>query len=336
MHAITQKGLLLAVLFGGFGGGPAWAGEATPAIASAASAVPVKTQPQPQGGPGQGADWKVHQHPSGLSMRYPPDWTLTQLPTALQLVPPNAASNASGATEAYFVLAEGAQGIASPEDPRIVQYFGQEMMKFAPFLRSSGQPERIRAGSAPGILLTWEGNNPAGMALRARMLITILKGYAVAILALGDRAKIAERDGVVRGMFSSFAAGVGEKDPRLVGAWKFWSYSSSADGRYGTTTDRRFVLQPDGRCYWSSSGESSGSFSGRNSLGETTWTGGVAGQNKSGGKRGQWSAGNGSLHVLWDDGSVSAWDYQVGGAPGNRRLNLKGSGAKPDEWVEGK
>jgi hypothetical protein len=268
-------------------------------------------------------------------MRYPPDWTVTQHPTALQLVPPNAASNASGATEVYIVLAEGAQGIASPEDPRIVQYFGQELAKFAPFLRPSGQQERVRAGPAPGVLLTWEGSNPMGMVVRARMFVTILKGYAVAILALGDQAKIAERDSVVRGMFSSFAAGAGEKDPRIVGSWKYWSYSSSAGGSYSTEINRRFVLQPDGSCFWSSGSESAGSFKGSNSLGETTWTGGVAGQNNSGVKRGQWSAGNGSLHVLWDDGSGSMWDYQVGGVPGNRRLNLKGSGAKPDEWVEG-
>ncbi len=290
----------------------------------------------PQGGPGEGGNWKVFQHATGLSMCYPADWTLTQLPNAVQLVPPDVATNAMGPAEAYFVLAQGAQGVTLPDDPRVIQYFNQEMAKLVPFLRPSGQAEHLRTGTAPGILLTWEGTSPAGLAVRSRMCVTILKGYAVALLALGDQTRIAARDYTVREIFASFAAGAGERDPRVAGAWKFWSYLSSADGRFGTTTDRRFRLQADGTCYWSSSGENSGTFKGTNSLGETTWTGGVAGRSGAGPKRGQWSAANGSLYVLWGDGSASSWDYQVTGAPGNRRLILKGSGAKPDEWIEGK
>ena len=269
-------------------------------------------------------------------MRYPPDWRLNQTQSALQLIPPDVTTNAAGATEAYLVVGEGAQGIASAEDPRVIQYFSQQMAQLAPFLRLTGQPERIRAGAAPGILLSWEGTNLLGMAVRARVLATVLKGYAVAIVALGDKAKIAERDATVREIFASFAAGAGERDPRVIGVWKFWSYSSSADGRFGTTTDRRFALQADGNCQWTSSGESSGTFKGTNALGETTWTGGVAGRDTSGVSRGQWSAAGGALYVLWNDGSTGEWSYEVTGAPGNRRLFLKGSRPKPDEWVEGR
>ncbi|MBI4624582.1 MAG: hypothetical protein HY736_15365 [Verrucomicrobia bacterium] len=303
--------------------------------ASPTGAAPLDAGAQPQGGPGGGSDWKVHKHPTGLSMRYPPDWTLNQTQSAAQLVPPDVASNAAGATEAYLVLGEGAQGVTSVEDPRVVQYYSQQMAQMWPFLRLTGQPERIRAGAAPGIVLTWEGTSPIGMAVRAQVLATVLKGYAVAIVALGDKTRIAARDKTVREIFASFAAGAGERDPRVVGRWKFWSYSSSADGRYGTTTDRRFALQADGNCQWSSSGESSGSFKGTNSLGETTWTGGVAGQSDSGVSRGQWSAANGALYVLWNDGSTGEWKYEVRGAPGNRRLFLRGNKAEPDEWVEG-
>ena len=310
--------------------------------AGAAPADPRGVQPQadpggaqPQGGPGGGDNWKVHRHATGLSMRYPPDWTVNQNQAALQLIPPGVVSNAAGPTEGYLVVADGAQGVTSVEDPRVIQYFGQQLAQMAPFLRLTGQPERILAGAAPGILLTWEGTNPMGMNMRAHVLATVLKGYAVAILAIGDKARIAERAKTVREIFASFAAGAGERDLRVVGRWKFWSYSSSADGRYGTTTDRRFVLQADGNCQWSGSGESSGSFKGSNSLGATTWTGGVAGQNNSGVRQGQWSAANGSLHVLWTDGSTGGWTYEVTGVPGNRRLLLKGNSAKPDEWVEG-
>ena len=289
---------------------------------------------QPAGGPGTTGAWKIYQHAIGISVRYPTDWQLQELGSALQLVPPGVVSNAAGPTEAYLILGDGAQGIVSPSDPRVVQYFNQQIAQIAPFLVPMGQPEQLRSGAAPGILLTWEGTNPTGMVVRASLFVTILKGYAVGVLSLGDKARIAGRDPTVREIFYSLAAGAGQKDPAIVGAWRFWSYKGSSDGRFGSTTDRRLVIQADGACAWTSGGESSGVFKGTNSAGETTWTGGVAGQSNSGVDRGQWSAANGELYVLWGDGSTSKWNYQVTGLPGNRRLKLKGARGEPDEWVE--
>ena len=284
--------------------------------------------------PAGGSTWKIHQHATGLSVRYPSDWQLRELGTALQLLPPDVVSNAAGPTEVYFVLGQGAQGIVSPDDPRVVQYFNQQIAQIAPFLVPSSEPEHLRPGAAPGIRLAWAGTNPMGMAVRANLFVTILKGYAVGVLALGDKSRVSGRDATVREIFYSLAAGAGQKDPVVVGAWRFWSYKGSSDGRFGTTTDRRFVLQPDGSCAWTSSGESSGTFKGTNSLGENTWTGGVAGQSGGGVDRGQWSAANGELYVLWSNGNSSKWNYQVTGVPGNRRLLLKGAQGQPNEWVE--
>lgn len=167
------------------------------------------------------------------------------------------------------------------------------------------------------------------------MQATILKGYVIVLLALGDQTRIAARETTVRTLFASLNAGEGQLDSLLVGAWKFWSYHASADGRYGSETRREFRLQADGLCFWSSNSESSGNFSDHDSFGNTTWTGGIAGQNASGVQSGKWTGGSGELNVVWDDGSTAYWKYQVNPATGpNRRLFLQGNQPKPDEWIE--
>jgi hypothetical protein len=281
------------------------------------------------------ADWKTFQHSTGLSLRYPGDWTFSVQGAAATLTPPDLATNAQGPIEAYLLLSEGANGVTSVDDPRVIPYLENQLAQFIPFLQRTEKPESIRIGNISGIALQWSGQNPLGLAVRAFMQATILKGYAIALLALGDQTKIANREAIVRAVFASLNAGAGEHDAQLVGSWKFWSYKSSADGRYGSETSRQFRLQPDGICFWSSNSESSGNFSGRDSLGNTTWAGNVASQSGSGVSQGQWTAGSGQLNVLWADGTTSRWTYQV--HPGNgqgRRLFLQGDQTKPDEWVE--
>ncbi|MBW3622193.1 MAG: hypothetical protein KY468_02150 [Armatimonadetes bacterium] len=296
-------------------------GTPTPAKGAAAKIA------EPTGGPGSGPAWKLHQHATGLSMRYPPSWKLNPLEGALQLVPPDVTSTASGPTEAYFVLGEGAEGVSSPEDPRVVAFLEQQVQQIAPFLQRAGGVEKIKAATAPGILVTWEGQSPTGMALRAQAHTTILKGYGITLFTLGVKEKIAAREKTVRSIFSSFAAGEGKRDPQLVGAWRFWSYKASADGKFGTERSSQMVLHANGQCQWSGKSESSGSFSNSQIQGSYAGSSGDA-------DRGTWTAANGELYIMWNDGSVSTWDYQVSGAPGGRKMLLKGSGNKPDEWME--
>jgi hypothetical protein len=122
--------------------------------------------------------------------------------------------------EAYLVFAEAAEDITSAKDPRVVQFLDQQLGQMLPFLKRSGESEKIRAGAAPGILVTWEGDNPKGMTVHAHAFATVLKGYGIALVGLGDRKQIAAREKTLRGIFASFAAGEGQKDPQLVGMWK--------------------------------------------------------------------------------------------------------------------
>jgi hypothetical protein len=267
-------------------------------------------------------------------MSYPPDWQLREHPQMLQIVPPDAASNADGPTEAYLVLAEAAEGVTSAEDPRVVQFLEAQLGQLMPFLRRVGETEKIRAGAAPGILATWEGDSPKGLRVRAHAFAAVLKGYGVALVGLGEKKQITAREPTLRGIFASFAAGEGQKDPQLVGTWKYWHYSSSALGGYSTERTRFLALRADGTCAWSSRTDTSASLRGSDSLGSETWTAGMAG---TGGDsdRGTWSAGGGKLYIMWQNGSLSEWTYNVSGQPGGRRLLLKGGDqAKPDEWME--
>jgi hypothetical protein len=288
----------------------------------------------PSGGPSAGgAEWKTFRHATGLSMRYPANWKLEKQEGFAFLIPPDQGKDASGPLEAYIVAGEGANGVESIEDPQVVAYLDQQMGSFAPFLQREGEPERIQAATSPGIVASWSGTNPQGKVINAQVYATIVKGYSMSLITLGEPARLKKRDKIVRSIFASFAAGSGQRDPRIAGSWKFWSYKSSADGKFGTETTRYMRLSPDGSASWSSNAESSGNFAGKDSGGNTTWTGGVAGQSGSG-DRGSWSAENGELFILWNDGSTSSWDYKVAGGNGGRKLYLKGAKAQADEWVE--
>jgi hypothetical protein len=67
-------------------------------------------------------------------------------------------------------------------------------------------------------------------------------------------------------------------------------------------------------------------------LGNQTFVGGVASQSANG-DRGQWTAGNGKLYVLWDDGTTGTWDYEVRNPGNGKKLFLKGNQKEPDEWM---
>jgi hypothetical protein len=288
---------------------------------------------QPAGGPGGGPVWKEYRHPTGLRLTYPPDWQLRPLPSGLQLIPPDPGSNADGPAEVYLVAAESAEGVTSIEDPRVLAYLDLQISRLAPFLQRAGPGEKIPCATAPGLRAQWEGKNVKGLSVQAQGFATILKGCGVVLFALGEQARLKTRDAALRKMFSSFAAGEGQKDPQLVGKWQFWSYTSTSDGSFGTERSRVMALKSDGTCAWFSRSESSGTFKEKDSLGDSKWVAGVAGSG-SGADTGAWSAGDGKLFIQWKDGSIGQWDYTLSGVPGNRRLLLKGDQKKPDEWVE--
>ena len=75
-------------------------------LAGGTAAVAGKGSPAPNATAG---NWKTYKHPVGLSLRYPGDWTLQEVPGFIQLISPEVQKSAQGQpTELYIVSAEQA------------------------------------------------------------------------------------------------------------------------------------------------------------------------------------------------------------------------------------
>lgn len=275
----------------------------------------------------------IYRHPIGFTFWYPENWKIQETPSGVQLVPPDLESGQYGPTEGYIVFAQSAQGLTRPDDPRIIQYLEMQVASIAPYLRRTGGLESVKAGTELGILITWEGQNPVGMQMRAYVFAALIKGYGVALAGLGERDRIEGRKSILKEIFSSFGLGEGEKDPRLIGTWRSESYYSSrtSSDSFNTTSIRYMVFQPDGS--FSSGGRFLASTqndypSGGTSSSSTVDTGSPAGE------RGRWGTGSNRLYLMWDDGSYAEYGYHIEGVPGDRKMLLNPVNGKNELWEE--
>jgi hypothetical protein len=258
------------------------------------TAVVAGTSPAPNATAGT---WKTYKHPVGLSLRYPGDWTLQEVPGFIQLISPEVNKSAQGQpTELYIVSAEKAGRISSLEDPRLISALGSSMTQMFPFLQRVGGMERIKAGNISGIMLTREGTDPRGMKVRGQLSVTILKGFSLSVFAIGSEDVITARQQTVREIFSSFDSWEGERDPQLVGLWQSGlgdegvsdrssRYTLGADGTLTKVTRLQIIVDAPGV-----------------SLDTEDQTETI---------RGTWSAGDGRLFVLWGNGSTDDVAYEV-------------------------
>lgn len=230
-------------------------------------------------------NWKTYKHPVGLSLRYPSDWTVQEVPGFIQLISPEVQKSAQGQpTELSIVSAEQAGRISSLEDPRLIRALESSMTQMFPFLQRLGSMERIKAGNVSGIMLTREGTNPKGVKVRGQLSATILNGFSLSVFAIGSEDVTTARQQTVREIFSSFDAGAGERDPQLVGAWE----TGLRDD--GVATSSRYTLGADGTLTKVT----------RSQTDDQTET-----------MSGTWSAGEGRLFVLWEKGSADDVAYEV-------------------------
>jgi hypothetical protein len=259
-------------------------------LAGGTAAVAGKGSPAPNATAG---NWKTYKHPVGLSLRYPGDWTLQEVPGFIQLISPEVNKSAQGQpTELYIVSAEQAGRISSLEDPRLISALESSMTQMFPFLQRVGGMERIKAGNVSGIMLTREGTNPQGMKVRGQLSATILKGFSLSVFAIGSEDVITARQQTVREIFSSFDAGADERDPQLVGVWQSGSasdrssrYTLGADGTLTKVTRLQIIVDAPGASL---------------DTDDQTET-----------MRGTWSAGDGRFFVLWENGSTDDVAYEV-------------------------
>jgi hypothetical protein len=292
---------------------------------SSQPANPLATNPlagQPSVNPSlkQRQGGKTYTHPIGFTFWYPEQWQAQETEAGIQLAPPDVSANAQGPTEVYLVTGESAEGVERPDDPRFVQYLDSQLRTLLPFMQRTGEVEALQTPSGPGALITWEGKNPTGMLVRARVFAVILKGYGVALVALGDKERINSREPALREVFLTFGLGEAKRDPRFIGVWRSESYYSSGD--FSSASVRYMTFQPDGT--FSSGGRLM--FSSDAGTGDT---------GDSDGERGRWAAANDKVYLMWDNGSYAEYGYYIQGQPGSQEMLFKPTnGGKNELWTQ--
>src|SRR5438046_2489078 len=136
-------------------------------------------------------DGELFRHPTGVTLRLPPSWRAQESPLGVQLVPPDPGSSPQGPTELYLVSGQPAPGIERADDPRVIGFLDQSTMASFPFLRREAAPEPLDGGA---LRLRYAGRNPMnGLDVIAVTLVRVLRGHAIAVVALGDRARVTPR-----------------------------------------------------------------------------------------------------------------------------------------------
>jgi hypothetical protein len=279
--------------------------------------------------PSARAQGQTYRHPLGFSFWYPKGWRVQDTGQGLQLVPPDLKTDASGPRELYFVFGEAAPGIERADDPRVVAYFTQQIAALFPFLQRTGQPQAVATSAGEGSVLAWQGQNPAGKQVHARIYVVLVKGYGVALGAVAEKELLPTREPVLRRIFSSYGFGEAQRDPRLVGAWRHESHYSS--GTFSSTTIHNLLLRPDGT--FTTDSRLLASMEHRDSGGDPTgWTNADTGQDP--GQNGRWGAANGKLVRMWNDGSYSELPYYVEGSPGQGKVLITLPSGKKQLWLQ--
>jgi hypothetical protein len=298
-------------------------GGATYRLAREAPANPLA---QPQGGAlapapaGAGdvpADWQTYRHALGWLLRYPPGWRLDETEAGLVLTPPDLTRDAAGQPlEVFLVNAIPSGGVPRPDDPRAVQFVDQTLGTTFPFLRRGGAAASEALGGRPTAVLRYAGRNPTGVDIRAVVLVTLIDDHAVVLLGAGQAGKVEAREALLRRVLASAGKGEGQRDARLVGAWRYEHHTFVRD--FSSTSIRTLVLRADGTCQTASRtfAGSTQRDSGGDATGSTTVDTGAGSPS-----RGTWAADGRRLFLRWGDGSTEEWGYEAGGGG----LLLKGS-----------
>ncbi|MEQ1821827.1 MAG: hypothetical protein ABL949_04925 [Fimbriimonadaceae bacterium] len=241
---------------------------------------------------------KEYTHANGGKMRYPANWKLEETELGLRLTPPDATEN-----ELYLITSEPANGATDPGAPEVLAYLDETLKASLPDMKRVGKVEKASAGNGKGVFITWEGT-ANGKPAQVRAYAAILKGNGVALIAIGSKDVLEKRDKALRDIFYTFGWGQGQKDQKLVGNWKHWSYNATA----GRETNSTATLAADGTFSYQSNSETNANFSGKNQYGDITWTGGLSSRGGSG-WRGTWTASGGELILNFEDGTREVFNY---------------------------
>jgi hypothetical protein len=281
---------------------------------------------------------KTYNHVIGFSFWYPDTWTVKEADDGLQLVPANPAMLNGAPAEAFAITGQPLEGtgITAVNDPRVLAFLDQLVMtKISPYLQRKAAPTAVPMTNGQGLRAEWEATGQ-GNTVCARIYACVLKNYGVIFFGFGPKDKLQARDADLQAIFASFGFEAGKQDPAVVGTWALFSsrYLRNEDNlnfktddpqRATMATDERewLELRADGTAVHTSV---SRSIAGGGAAGGNTKVWIDTGDQKST-KEGRWNAGNGTLFVLWADGSMSTWTYERKDAA----LTLQ-AGSRVEEW----
>jgi hypothetical protein len=272
-----------------------------------------------------------YSHPLGLEFQHPKAWRVWESPQGLQVVPPDAGSNAYGPTEAYIFTLLGAAGITSLDDPRAAQHLQSMVAEMMPFLRPSGDSRAI--GKA-GRVFTWKGISPQGLDVECLVYGKLAQGYFLGLIAIGDVQAVNRRQAEVVQIFESLRLGEPKVNSQLAGTWYTSSYSSAGtvSNRTNVATHESMTLLPNGRVQ--SSAQTA--YSGRTGDGGQNQSSAIFdGLTDASKEEGRWAVSGSDLYLLWKSGGVAKYSHYVQGNPGRREMLLTppGQGEKV-LWTE--
>ena len=196
---------------------------------------------------------------------------------------------------------------------RQLELAGGRLLEFVP-----GVP----ISSGKGAILTWEGVQPQlNKPYILQVFVTLLRGWGVFLVALGEKDAVMARQKELRAVFDSFGCTEGKIDRKLVGAWKLVSETSITNkspfetdvsrARAVATHKTTLTLNADG------------SFVRVYRYHMIAMGSGVALESKDEKvSRGRWSASGGKLYLIYQDQKWSSFDYRLKPAQGGRELRL--------------
>jgi hypothetical protein len=260
---------------------------------------------------------QTFRHPLGLSFQHPDDWQIGPEGSVTMLVPPEVVRDPASATGIQFIRVSTAPpGITRADDPAIAQALDKEILGQFPFLIRGGDPRPIATGAGEGMALTWDGADPSGVAARARVYAVISAGVLFELLALGARDGVAAREDTLQAIVASFTPAERQRDPGLIGSWRFEKNEALVSGNFTVALHRRIELQflPDGSGL---SSETTRAIGDPGDTGEETET-----------VRFEWFAGSGTLCLIGSDGQLMQAQYELQGEASGRTLVIL-DGSKP-------
>ncbi len=287
-----------------------------------------------------GRKGKTYRHVAGFTFWYPDGWTVKENGDALEIAPVAGRKTAEGPAMVYAIIGDSVagQGISTGADPRVAAYLDKAMFQISRATQCTLSRGRgtttVKMSSGQGALYEWNGTDHKRQAVQVRAYACVLKGWGIALLAIGRKAGVEAADPRTRKIFASFNVGAGQKDAALAGSWRLRStYSLRNESPFETDWSRAQMVS-ESQSYLRFNAD--GTWKRLDKHHMLVGAGGVWLESKEDKtSEGTWNAGDGTLFMLWKDGSWNDFKYRVGGAGAARRLRLV-SGKRGEVWAPAK